>query len=851
MKSDSIPNKEKTEAEKVHVSGGTLGTFAGVFTPSILTLLGIILFLRLGYVTGSAGVGRALIILAVANVITILTSLSLAAVATNLKVKGGGDYYLISRTLGYRFGGAIGVVLYLAQSVSVAFYCIGFAEAVTAIFAQQLFLDSRIIAVLAMSALFVLAWLGADWATRFQYVVMVLLVAALASFFLGSLGQWEYSTLAGNWKGPEEGPPFWMIFAVFFPAVTGFTQGVSMSGDLKDPAKSLPLGTFLAVGFSIVIYLAVIITFGGVLPNKVLMEDYQAIKEVARFGFLIDAGVVAATLSSAMASFLGGPRILQSLAADRIFPFLLPFAKVSGAASNPRRAVLLTATIALATISIGQLNLVARIVSMFFLISYGLLNYATYFEADTESPSFRPRFRLFNKYLSLAGCLLCLGILLALDVRNGVLALAIMLVIYLYLKHTTQSPRWADASRSHALHVVRQQLLATVDSPEHHRDWRPNILAFTKSSERRIPLLTFGDWIGGHSGLLTAVRILEGEGVQLRKLKRETEKELIREMRENHIHGFSRLVDTLNVTEALPVALQSFGIGPLRPNTVLLNWYAASESRLPGLQAMKYGHSLRTVFRQGMNIVVLHADLSKWASLSKKEGGKLRVDVWWQADSTSRLMLLFAYLMTRNRFWRNAELRVLTAGTGERLDEACETLSQRLDEARIPAKPHLVKEFGPETVISESAESSFVFLPFKIRQSRLTDMLGYSVERTLPQLPPAALVKAAEDIDLDAEPEEGVAGELASAMDFLHDAERRAKRAAKVEAVCWEKVEKLKARFEDEKLLGEAGDESELREVLAREKEKAENAFRKAAKEAAKASDALKRVEELGSGVDG
>lgn len=222
-------------------TSGTLGTFAGVFTPSILTILGIILFLRTGYVVGSAGLARSLVIIGIANLISVLTSVSLSAIATNLKVKGGGDYYLISRTLGLEFGGAIGIVLFLAQAVSIAFYCIGFGEALAAsAFFPAHAVSPQIIAAAAVAFLFIFAWMGADWATRFQYVVMALLATALASFFVGGLSQWNATILGSNWSAPADGPPFWVLFALFFPAVTGFTQGVSMSGDLKDPGKSLP-----------------------------------------------------------------------------------------------------------------------------------------------------------------------------------------------------------------------------------------------------------------------------------------------------------------------------------------------------------------------------------------------------------------------------------------------------------------------------------------------------------------------------------------------------------------------------------------------------------------------------------
>jgi amino acid transporter len=213
---------------------GTLGTFAGVFTPSILTILGIILFLRLGFVVGSAGLGPTLLILCLANGISILTSVSLAAIATNLKVKGGGDYYLISRTLGIEFGGAIGIVLFLAQC---------FGEVLAYLIPLQVKAAPQIIAAVAVSFLFIFAWLGTDWATRFQYVVMSIIVVAIASFIIGGLLKWDSALLSQNWAPSGFNINFWGLFAIFFPAVTGFTQGVSMSGDLKNPGKSLPTGT--------------------------------------------------------------------------------------------------------------------------------------------------------------------------------------------------------------------------------------------------------------------------------------------------------------------------------------------------------------------------------------------------------------------------------------------------------------------------------------------------------------------------------------------------------------------------------------------------------------------------------
>jgi amino acid transporter len=425
---------------------------------------------------------------------------------------------------------------------------------------------------------------------------MSILGAALVSFFIGGLGKWSPEILVQNWSVPEKSLPFWALFAIFFPAVTGFTQGVSMSGDLKDPVKSLPLGTFLAVGISIAVYLGAAVIFAGSLPNATLTSDYTAMKRVAAVDFIIDGGVIAATLSSAMASFLGAPRILQSLSSDRIFKFLLPFAKGSGPLNNPRRGVLLSAGIAFATIGLGQLNLIAPVVSMFFLISYGLLNYATYYEARAESPSFRPRFRFFDKRLSLLAALFCLVFMLAIDIKAGIVAIAVLFSIYQYLKRTAGPARWADSRRSYHLQQVRENLLAAAAEPEHPRDWRPHILLFSESQHRRKQLLDFANWLQGSSGFTTAVQILEGRGLKMLKLREKTEADLRANIQAHDMAAFPLVLAVPNLTIGVHTLLQAFGIGPLRANTVLLNWFEQLPQGDPESRERRYGRNLRAAY---------------------------------------------------------------------------------------------------------------------------------------------------------------------------------------------------------------------------------------------------------------
>jgi amino acid transporter len=830
-------------------SKGTLGTFAGVFTPSVLTILGIILFLRLGYVVGNAGLGSALLILLLANGISVLTSVSLSAIATNLKIKGGGDYYVISRTLGHEFGGALGIVLFLAQSVSIAFYCLGFGEAVADLVSTDLTILPQIIAVLAVSFLFIFAWLGADWATKFQYVVMVVLFSAIISFFVGGLLRWDTDLLVRNWTSSQTGLSFWVLFAIFFPAVTGFTQGVSMSGDLKDPGKSLPLGTFAAVGLSIIVYFLSSVIFAAALPGDVLMSDYAAMNRVAYFGLLVTAGVIAATLSSAMASFLGAPRILQSLAGDRIFPFLNFFAKGSGPTSNPRRGVLLAAGIAYATVAYGQLNLIAPVVSMFFLISYGLLNYATYYEVRSQSPSFRPRFRYFNKWLSLAGALACLGAMLAVDLTAGIVAVAVLFAIFQYLKRTAGPSRWADSRRSYHLQLTREHLLAAAVEPEHPRYWRPQILAFSDNPQRRAQLLRFSSWIEGGSGLTTAVQILEGEGLIMRREKEETEAQLRQDIQKSGTQAFPLVVVAQRLQIGIETVVQAYGVGSLKANTILLNWLGQSPSRILGLQSKDFGKNLRSARLYGCNIVILDAKEDKWETLEQADGKERRIDVWWWDDATSHLMLLLAYLVTRHEKWSDASIRLLAAGPKRETDRTIESLKEMLEDVRIEAVPEIVEDVDADTLAEYSADVSLLFLPFRIRDDDVIDPFGNPMDKTLFLLPVTALVLAAEDIDLDAEPEEGEAAETAETLDALEDARRKAEAKAKEAAEAAEAAEK--AREEAQKLAADSNDvEPDLKtkaEKTAEEAEKqAAKMARKAAKAAAKADTAAREAEASG-----
>jgi len=630
-----------------------------------------------------------------------------------------------------------------------------------------------------------------------------------------------------------------------------------MSGDLEDAGTSLPLGTFSAVGLSILVYFGSAIIFAGALTNEIMATDYEAMRKVALFDFLVIAGVIAATLSSAMASFLGAPRILQSLAGDRIFPFLLPFSKGHGPSGNPRRSVLLSAGIAFATISIGKLNLIAPVVSMFFLISYGLLNYATYYEAKAASPSFRPRFRWFHPNISLLGCIACLGAMLAIDLRSGIVAISLLFAIFQYIKRTAGPARWADSRRSYHLQRARENLLAAGVEPEHPRDWRPQILAFSNDSERRERLLYFSSLLEGGSGLTTAVKILEGEGIRMLKLKSETEVEFQKDISNSGFKTFPLVLTAPNFQIGVQMLIQSFGIGPVHANIVFINWVDDLHKDILGLGEFRFTNNLRVAFRYGCNIVLLDAKDEAWKSYKEFTPVDKVIDVWWQDDPTGRLMLLLAYLLTRNEGWEDARIRLLVTDNDNPSKEVLEGVKSMLQEARINAEPVIVERADEDKITEYSSSSTIVFLPFRIRGKKIEGLFGNEPGELVSRLPFVFLVLAAKDIDLDAEPEEGKAGELAAALDALSDAEKRAKKAREEADKAAEEAEKAE---EQTKAVMDSLDhgaapkekipENKTSAVSQQAKEEAEKAARKAAKAEAKVKEAAKEAEDLGAKIE-
>jgi amino acid transporter len=691
---------------------GRFGTFGGVFTPCVLTILGVIMFLRYGYVVGQAGVIGALIILLVSKVITGLTGLSLSAIATNTEVKGGGAYFLISRSLGVEFGGAIGLVFFLAQAISVSLYVLGFSEAFCGAMPGFSPESQVLVATITNIVVFGCVFVGAGWTIKLQYFILAVLMMSLVSFGMGAIPSFDPELLQTNLKSNYTGNEnLFTMFALFFPAVTGIMAGVNMSGDLKDPAKSIPGGTLWSILVTAIIYAGMAVLLAGAATQSELTAtgDVLVVGKLSKWPVWITAGVFAATLSSALGSMMGAPRILQAFAKDSVFKWLNPFAAGSGAAQEPRRAIIVTFIISQVCIVLADLNTIAPLITMFFMVTYGLLNLATFYESITQNPSYRPRFRWSHWSTSLLGAIGCFLVMFLIDWRWALVAIAAITALHAYIRSAKIQASWGDMQSGLTFQRTRSNLLKLEDQLYHPKNWRPNVLALSGAGFNRLRLSVYGFWFTSGRGILMIGQVIQGEVKEQLERHNNQERMLHEYIREQSLQAFPAVVVAPTVSTGIESLVMCVGLGELRPNTILLGWPREAE------RVENFGGMLRTIeFMERSILISRFSDPPKegddsWAT---PEG---TIDVWWRGKQNGELMLLLAHLLTQNDGWRGREIRLLRvienpAGR-EEVEQHLNTLADR---ARIKTTCDVVVfEDFRGAIQSTSKDAAVVFMGFQ------------------------------------------------------------------------------------------------------------------------------------------
>jgi len=629
------------------------GWIEGVYMRCLLNIWGVMLFLRLTWVVGQAGLLEGLLLITAANVVTVITTISMSAVATNGQISGGGIYYMISRSLGPEFGASIGLLFTASNSVAVAMYVVGFCSSFSDMlkeFADGMVIvdggvnDARIIGSVAMVLILLLAIVGMEWVTRVQLLLLFLLIASqidfVVGFFMGPQSEEEKAQgfvgmnsdlLSANLKNDYrtfEGQDynFFGVFGVFFPAVTGIVAGANLSGDLKNPAEAIPKGTLLAIGTTFITYIIypIMIAAGAhryasgnvqelniteptIVPvdnqtNITLYPVYdcsmrlgdgdndckygtqlnnQVMGLISAWAPLIYAGCFAATLSSAIASLVGAPRVLQALAKDKLYPFLFFFAKGYGGNNDPFRGYILVFFIAEACVLIGQLNPIANLSSEVFLAAYALINLSCFHASLLKSPGWRPVFRWYNAWVSLVGAIACMVVMFLCDSVVGTIVLVITLLLYLFVSYRKVDVNWGSTTQAQTYVTALSMMQRLNTVRDHVKNYRPQVLVLSGAPGNRPPLVDFANALTKNLSLLICGHVIKSTTARTKlAVQNQANGWLIR----HKVKAFHAMVENDNFQQGALALMQLAGLGNLKPNMLMIgfknNWRSCDREEL-------------------------------------------------------------------------------------------------------------------------------------------------------------------------------------------------------------------------------------------------------------------------------
>ncbi|XP_036606829.1 solute carrier family 12 member 3 isoform X1 [Trichosurus vulpecula] len=613
------------------------GWVKGVMIRCMLNIWGVILYLRLPWITAQAGIVLTWVIILLSVTVTTITGLSISAISTNGKVKSGGTYFLISRSLGPELGGSIGLIFAFANAVAVAMHTVGFAETVRDLLQEygspivDPTNDIRIIGVVTVTVLLAISLAGMEWESKAQVLFFLVIMISFANYFVGTLippseekaskGFFSYrgdifaQNLVPDWRGIDGS--FFGMFSIFFPSATGILAGANISGDLKDPAVAIPKGTLMAIFWTTVSYLAISATIGScvvrdasgglndtVVPGSPdceglacgygwnftectqkrschygLINYYQSMSMVSGFAPLITAGIFGATLSSALACLVSAAKVFQCLCEDQLYPLIGFFGKGYGKNNEPVRGYLLAYVIAVAFILIAELNTIAPIISNFFLCSYALINFSCFHASITNSPGWRPSFHYYNKWIALFGAVISVVIMFLLTWWAALIAIAVVIFLLLYVLYKKPEVNWGSSVQAGSYNMALSYSVGLNEVEEHIKNYRPQCLVLTGPPNFRPALVDFVGTFTRNLSLMICGHVIIGPRKQ-----RMPELQLISNghtkwLNKRKIKAFYSDVIAEDLRSGVQILIQGAGLGKMKPNILVVgykkNWQSA------------------------------------------------------------------------------------------------------------------------------------------------------------------------------------------------------------------------------------------------------------------------------------
>ncbi len=671
-----------------------LGTFDGVYTPTVLTILGVIMYLRLGWVVGNAGLLGALAIIIIAHVITFCTALSMSSMLTNIDIGAGGAYTIIARSLGMEMGGAIGIPLYFSQAISAAFYITGFTELWISFF------PNHSIQLVGLATWFILALfsiISAKLAFRVQYIILVAVALSLLSFFMGSSLNPGGINLIGDFSKVG----FWGTFAIFFPAVTGILAGASMSGEIKDPRKSIVKGTLAAVGTGFIVYILVALWFARQASTEQLLTNNFIILEIAFSTPLIVAGIMGAIISSALSTLVSAPRTLAALAENRATPFS-SFLATKASNHEPRNAIILSSLISLSVLLFSNLNFLAALLTLFFLTTYGMINLVVLIEQAIGIISFRPRLSL-SIFVPIVGLLGCIFAMLLINRVFTLITICTIIFIYYILNKRNLTSPWGDVRGGLFTSLAEWAAQKAMSMPYHPKLWRPSIVIPVETPEDFRRVSRFIGNIVSPSGRLYYLTIYEGNknGEKDLAIIDDSLLPLIKE----GIFAHKIIIQGKRFDSELQLVFQGLLSTFLPPNTA---FFTVSEDPIKQSKFITVLNSIKGV-QIGIMCLYLHP---KYAF-----GQEKKINLWLRDKSPNNsLAVLSALQLKRN--W-NAQLHLFRiVSKPSEADKAEKELHRFIEDARLPVSTKVEIRIGkfPEIVSKEPGDLNILGMPNQYEQ---------------------------------------------------------------------------------------------------------------------------------------
>ncbi len=661
-----------------------LGT-APVFFTAISTILGAILFLRFGMAVGNLGFWGALGIIFLGHLITIPTALAISEIATNTRVEGGGEYFIISRSFGLNIGATIGLALYLSQAVSVAFYVIAFTEAFEPLFtwvheSYGILLPRQAISVPSLLILaFIILKKGSDMGLKTLYIVVTILFLSLVMFFIGKTEYAQSGNLSNFVFRNQDN--FFVWFAICFPAFTGMTAGVGLSGDLEDPKKAIPKGTMWGTVIGMVIYVFIVYKFSISVDEETLTTSQLAMTNVALLGGLvIPLGLGASTISSAIGSILVAPRTIQALATDKSFPgrkINQWLKKGVGNNNEPYNATLITILIAMVFVVIGEVDFVAQIISMFFMITYGSLCLISFLNHFGASPSYRPQFRS-HWLISLMGFMLSIWIMFKIDAAYTFLAYIIIVMVYTFLNHVHKERGGLQKIFLGALFQLSRRIqlyLQKNNSEQTDEDWRPAAICISANSFEHNKIFSLMKWISYKHGFGTYFHFLKGYYSRTNNI--EAKKIVDNLIEEHHDQHSSLYVDCMispSYTTAIAQAIQSPSISGMENNMVIFEYRRNNKESIDDILD---------------NISLIRAgnyDVGILSDADTNTHFKNGIHIWIRPIDilNANLMILLGFIILSHPDWKKGHVKIFSVCHENEMAETRRSLKELVQTGRLP-----------------------------------------------------------------------------------------------------------------------------------------------------------------------